>query len=85
MDDCGGAHGLAVRLTQVDTRGPAAQYRGRHGWRVYRRDGLAPLLGIITINPNSFSLPTMLVSLLGAILLLTVVSLFRRPGGLGLP
>jgi len=46
---------------------------------------LPPYFGIITINPNSFSLPTMLVSLLGAIILLTIVSLFRRPGGLGLP
>jgi uncharacterized membrane protein YeaQ/YmgE (transglycosylase-associated protein family) len=46
---------------------------------------LPPYFGINTINQNNFSLPIMLVSLLGAIILLTVVSLFRRPGGLRLP
>lgn len=41
---------------------------------------LSPLLGIATINQNNFSLPGLLVSLVGAIILLAVVSLFR--GGL---
>ena len=41
---------------------------------------LSPLFGIATINQNNFSLPGMLVSLVGAIILLAVVSLFR--GGL---
>ena len=41
---------------------------------------LTPLFGIATINQNNFSLPGMLVSLVGAIILLAVVSLFR--GGL---
>ena len=39
---------------------------------------LTPLLGIGTINQNDFSLPALLVSLMGAIILLAVVSLFRR-------
>jgi uncharacterized membrane protein YeaQ/YmgE (transglycosylase-associated protein family) len=39
---------------------------------------LTPLLGIGTINQNNFSLPALLVSLVGAIILLAVVNLFRR-------
>jgi uncharacterized membrane protein YeaQ/YmgE (transglycosylase-associated protein family) len=39
---------------------------------------LTPLLGIGTINQNNFSLPALLVSLVGAIILLAVISLFRR-------
>ena len=38
---------------------------------------LTPLLGIETINSGDFSLPALLVSLVGAILLLAVVNLFR--------
>ena len=39
---------------------------------------LTPLLGIKTINQNNFSLPGLIVSLLGAIVLLAVVSVFQR-------
>jgi uncharacterized membrane protein YeaQ/YmgE (transglycosylase-associated protein family) len=39
---------------------------------------LTPLLHIGTINQNNFSVPALLVSLLGAIILLAVVSIFRR-------
>ena len=39
---------------------------------------LTPLFGIATINQSNFSLPSLLVSLLGAIILLAVVNLFRR-------
>ncbi|MHB0857550.1 MAG: GlsB/YeaQ/YmgE family stress response membrane protein [Anaerolineae bacterium] len=39
---------------------------------------LTPLLGIGTINQNDFSLSALLVSLLGAIILLAVVRLFRQ-------
>jgi uncharacterized membrane protein YeaQ/YmgE (transglycosylase-associated protein family) len=39
---------------------------------------LTPLLGIGTINQNNFSLPGLLVSFVGAIILLAVVSLVRR-------
>jgi uncharacterized membrane protein YeaQ/YmgE (transglycosylase-associated protein family) len=39
---------------------------------------LTPMLGIATINQNNFSLPGLLVSVVGAIILLAVVSLFRR-------
>nr|WP_276522305.1 GlsB/YeaQ/YmgE family stress response membrane protein [Kallotenue papyrolyticum] len=39
---------------------------------------LAPLFGTGTINQNNFSLPALLVSLLGAIILLAIVNLFRR-------
>lgn len=39
---------------------------------------LTPLLGIGTINDGSFSLPALIVSLLGAVILLAVVNLFRQ-------
>jgi uncharacterized membrane protein YeaQ/YmgE (transglycosylase-associated protein family) len=39
---------------------------------------LTPLLGVGTINQNNFSLPALIVSLLGAIILLAVLSLFRQ-------
>jgi uncharacterized membrane protein YeaQ/YmgE (transglycosylase-associated protein family) len=39
---------------------------------------LTPLFGISTINQNNFSMAAMGVSLLGAVILLAVLSLFRR-------
>ena len=39
---------------------------------------LTPLFGIGTINQSHLSLPALLVSLLGAIILLAIVNLFRR-------
>jgi uncharacterized membrane protein YeaQ/YmgE (transglycosylase-associated protein family) len=39
---------------------------------------LTPLFGITTINQGNFSLPALMVSLMGAILLLAAVSLVRR-------
>ena len=42
---------------------------------------LTPLLGIGTINQNNFSLPALIVSLLGAIALLAVVSVLRGRRG----
>jgi uncharacterized membrane protein YeaQ/YmgE (transglycosylase-associated protein family) len=39
---------------------------------------LTPLLGVGTINQNNFSLAGLVVSLLGAIILLAVVKLLRR-------
>jgi uncharacterized membrane protein YeaQ/YmgE (transglycosylase-associated protein family) len=39
---------------------------------------LTPLFGINTINQSNFSLPAMLVSLVGAVILLAIVNLFRR-------
>ena len=41
---------------------------------------LTPLLGISTINQNIFNLPAVLVSMGGAIILLTVLTLFRQRG-----
>lgn len=41
---------------------------------------LTPLFGISTINQNNFSLPALLVSLLGAVILLAVVKMLRRGG-----
>ena len=41
---------------------------------------LTPLFGVGTINQNNFSLPALLVSLLGAVVLLAIVILFRRGG-----
>jgi uncharacterized membrane protein YeaQ/YmgE (transglycosylase-associated protein family) len=37
---------------------------------------LTPLLGIATINQNNFSLPGVLVSVVGATILLAVITLF---------
>jgi uncharacterized membrane protein YeaQ/YmgE (transglycosylase-associated protein family) len=39
---------------------------------------LTPFFGISTINQNNFSLPALLVSLLGAVILLALVRLVRR-------
>ena len=39
---------------------------------------LTPLFGISTINQSDFSFPALMLSLLGAVLLLAVVGLFRR-------
>ena len=39
---------------------------------------LTPLFGIGTINQSNFSLSALLMSLLGAIILLAIVNLFRR-------
>jgi len=39
---------------------------------------LTPLFGVSTINQNNFSLASLLVSLLGAVILLAIVNLFRR-------
>jgi len=39
---------------------------------------LAPLLGGGSITSGNFSLPNLLISLLGAIILLAIVNLFRR-------
>ena len=41
---------------------------------------LTPLFGVSTINQANFSMPALLVSLGGAILLLAVVRLFSRGG-----
>jgi uncharacterized membrane protein YeaQ/YmgE (transglycosylase-associated protein family) len=39
---------------------------------------LSPLFGISTINQNNFSIPGLLVSLGGAVILLAIVNLVRR-------
>ena len=39
---------------------------------------LTPLFGVGTINQDNFSLASLLVSLLGAIILLGIVNMFRR-------
>ncbi len=39
---------------------------------------LSPLLGMDTINQNNFSLQALLVSLVGAVILLAVVNMTRR-------
>jgi uncharacterized membrane protein YeaQ/YmgE (transglycosylase-associated protein family) len=41
---------------------------------------LTPFFGISTINQNNFSLPALLVSLLGAVILLAIVRLFNSRG-----
>ncbi len=39
---------------------------------------ISPLIGAGTINQNDFSLPGLIVSFLGAVILLAIVNLFRR-------
>lgn len=39
---------------------------------------ISPLIGVGTINQNNFSLPALLVSLVGAVILLAVVNMLRR-------
>ncbi len=39
---------------------------------------ISPLVGVGTINQNNFSLPALLVSFVGAAILLAVVNLLRR-------
>lgn len=39
---------------------------------------LSPLVGVSTINQSNFSVPSLLVSFLGALVLLVIVSLVRR-------
>lgn len=45
---------------------------GLGGWFV------SPLVGVSTINQNNFSGPSLLVSFLGAVILLVIVSLVQR-------
>lgn len=39
---------------------------------------ISPLVGVPTINQSAFSIGALVVSLLGAIILLAIVNLFRR-------
>lgn len=39
---------------------------------------ISPLIGVGTINQDNFSLPALLVSFVGAAILLAIVNLFRR-------
>ena len=39
---------------------------------------ISPLLGVGTINQSNFSIGSLVVSLIGAVILLAIVNLFRR-------
>lgn len=39
---------------------------------------ISPLVGVATINQSNFSLGALIVSLIGAVILLAIVNLFRR-------
>jgi uncharacterized membrane protein YeaQ/YmgE (transglycosylase-associated protein family) len=39
---------------------------------------LSPLFGVATINQNNFSIPGLVVSFLGAVILLAIVNFIRR-------
>jgi uncharacterized membrane protein YeaQ/YmgE (transglycosylase-associated protein family) len=39
---------------------------------------ISPLVGVATINQDAFSIGALVVSLIGAIILLAIVNLFRR-------
>jgi uncharacterized membrane protein YeaQ/YmgE (transglycosylase-associated protein family) len=41
---------------------------------------LTPFFGVATINQNVFSIPALLVSLLGAVILLAIVRMFNTRG-----
>ncbi len=60
-----------------DTQGKIAQHRRRHRRRVLERLLLAPLLGTGTINQGDFSIGSLLVSLVGAVVLLWIVGMVR--------
>lgn len=40
---------------------------------------ISPLVGVGTINQDNFSIPALLVSFVGAVILLAIVNLIRRP------
>ena len=40
---------------------------------------ISPLVGVGTINQDNFSVPALLVSFFGAVILLGIVNLIRRP------
>ena len=40
---------------------------------------ISPLVGVGTINQDNFSLPALLVSFFGAVILLAIVNFIRRP------
>ena len=74
-----GTHHLAERVRRTDAQqgvvlnvvvGIVGALLG--GWLI------SPLVGVATINQDAFSLPAMLVSLVGAVILLGIVNLFRR-------
>jgi uncharacterized membrane protein YeaQ/YmgE (transglycosylase-associated protein family) len=39
---------------------------------------LSPLFGVATLNQGNFSIPALLISLVGAVILLAISNLFRR-------
>lgn len=39
---------------------------------------ISPMVGVGTINQNNFSIASLVVSLVGAVILLAIVNLFRR-------
>ncbi|MCX8521314.1 MAG: GlsB/YeaQ/YmgE family stress response membrane protein [Rhodoferax sp.] len=39
---------------------------------------ISPMVGVGTINQDNFSLPSMVVSLIGAVILLAIVNVLRR-------
>ncbi len=41
---------------------------------------ISPLVGVATINQNNFSMPALLVSFVGAVILLAIVNLVFRRG-----
>ena len=40
---------------------------------------ISPLVGVGTINQDNFSMPALLVSFVGAVILLAIVNFIRRP------
>ena len=46
---------------------------------------ISPLLGVATINQGNFSIASLLVSLVGAVILLAIVNLVRRGSARGGP
>jgi hypothetical protein len=58
--------------------GPPDQYPGGYRWAFAAGLVLPPLLGMGPINQNNISLPALLMSAAGAIMLLGIFNFFRR-------
>jgi len=67
----------AAAAEQVDDR-QQDHRAGERNQESGKTEVVAPFLGTGTINSNDFSLPGLLVSFAGAVILLAIVNLFRR-------
>ena len=76
----GGLIGMGGKCFHANARGHSAERRGWSRRSRPRRVVLSPLVGVSsrTINQSNFSIASLLVSFLGAVVLLAIVNLVRR-------